>query len=457
MTTRCFSSTALHTSSSPTTWKYDPYQYDDNDEEEEEDQKDYVHHPAAEDPSTEKSSSIIPGINDTTTHMDTVSTDPHTVDTTTGTTTLTTATVIVEEENEHSSTTTQEPRLWHPERDFNMTYPKALSPSAINEFMACPQSFLFQYIYGIKQPTTTALAQGSMCHAALEHVFDLDANDRTLEHLQNLFRKEWSKHRKSDTYKPLFYNNQTQQWDLDAEAEWGRGALQLLENYVHYEDPRQVSRPNPVQREVWVSANLSLDPHQGVTYHPDDDEVEEKDKVIDASQTDQDNEYTFLVRGIVDRLDMVRDPVDKSVVMRLTDYKTGKAPDLKYSPAMNEKIVAQNFFQLQIYALLLREKNNDRHQQSTTMDLRLLRLLYLTSVSGPAVAWDYDLGATQDERDVVLQSVHAKLAQVWMDIVELVSQQNPKSWHGCTRSFCYCHKCRPKFEPGTLWEPPVEK
>ena len=141
--------------------------------------------------------------------------------------------------------TTNEPLLLDPEKDFNMTYPKALSPSAINEFLNCPQSFLFQYIYGIKQPTTTALAKGTMCHAALEQVFELDAADRTLEHLQNLMRKEWSQNRKSDQYGQLFVEDDGN-WNLEAEADWGREALQLLENYVNYEDPRLVERPNPV-------------------------------------------------------------------------------------------------------------------------------------------------------------------------------------------------------------------
>lgn len=339
--------------------------------------------------------------------------------------------------------TTTTTNLWDPEKDFQMTYPKALSPSAINEFLQCPQSFLFQYIYGLRQPTSTALAKGSMCHDALEKVFDLDLEDRTLEHLQNLFRKAWSQKRRGEEYGQLFQHDGGE-WDLEAEAAWGREALQLLENYVHYEDPREVVRPNPLKREVWVRANLPLDPRRGSTGY-----------VVPSPPQGEGgpsgNDETFLVRGIVDRLDMVRDKTDSSIVLRLTDYKTGKAPELKYSQAMNDKIVAQNFFQLQIYALLMREKHDDK---TTSLDLRYLRLLYLTSQQGHAVAWDYDLGATPEERDAVLQGVHARLSEVWVDIVQLVSQQDPRLWHGCDRSFCYCHKCRRKFLPGTLWEPP---
>lgn len=335
----------------------------------------------------------------------------------------------------------EERDLLHPD-DFTMNYPKSLSPSSINEFIKCPQSFLFQYLYGIRQPTSLALAKGSVCHTALEQVFDLDIQHRTLEHLQNLFRKEWSQQRKSKQYAPLFQTDGA--WDLEAETTWGQESLALLANYVRYEDPRSVVRPNPVQREVWVKAQLTLDPTKGSTGY------EQASHDDDADTSEVATDETFLVRGIVDRLDLVKQ-ADRSVVLTLTDYKTGKAPDLKYSPAMNEKIAAESFFQLQIYALLLREGQGG---VSHSMDLRYLKLLYLTSVNGPAKAMEYDLGATQAERDVVLQGVHKKLADVWLEILQLVSQQDAKIWQGCDRSFCYCHKCRPRFAPGTVWEPP---
>jgi len=124
---------------------------------------------------------------------------------------------------------------------------------------------------------------------------------------------------------------------------------------------------------------------------------------------------------------------------------------------MNDKIVDEAFFQLKIYALLLREQGAGKDFQFNTneLDLRLLRLLYLNSESGKAVNWDFDMGATQEERDALLQEVHAELSNVWMRIVELVSMQDPKAFVGCNRSFCYCHVCRARFVPGTVWEPPA--
>ena len=369
-----------------------------------------------------------------------------------------------------------------------------------------------------------------MCHAALEQLFDLPPADRNLPVLQNLFRREWAAHRLSDAYRFLFEtetvddedntnennnnnnnnntdndnNNETnnedagssssssspeqqqqqQHRDLEAEAEWGRSALHLLENYMQVEDPATVPRPNPVQREVWVKADLTVQTEAGVTgyttttttsiddddnyYNDDDDDNNNDDKYntmsTNTNTTDSNDHDTFLVRGIVDRLDMVRvvdnpnnnnNNKDERIVLRLIDYKTGKAPHLKYSRAMNEQIQSEAFYQLMIYALLLREQHDNK--SGSGLPLRYLRLFYLTSVDDHAVTMDMDLGDTQTKRDEVLQAVHQDLSAVWQQILELVSQQDPKAFVGCDRSFCYCHKCRARFVPGTVWEPPQQE
>lgn len=217
-----------------------------------------------------------------------------------------------------------EDTLLHPNDvgDGTIPYPKALSPSAIMEFKKCPQSFLFQYLYKMKQPTSLALAKGSMCHSALEKVFDLDPKDRTLPILQDLYRAEWAQHRKSDTYRILFETadgqNEEAQWDIDAERDWGKSALQLLENYYELEDPKAVERPNPVQREIWLNAHLSVDPTLGASFSYGSEQME-------ATNDENKDIPTFHVRGIVDRLDMIRTTDSPSrVSLRIVDYKTGK-------------------------------------------------------------------------------------------------------------------------------------
>ena len=312
--------------------------------------------------------------------------------------------------------------------------PKSLSPSAVMEFKNCPQSYLFQYLWGLRQPTTLALAKGSMCHEALEKLFDLEPDDRSLETLQNLFRVSWGKHRTTDTYRILFEPSEGQ-WDTEGEKIWGKSGLDLLENYFTLENPSQIVRPNPVKREMWVRSDLTIDPSVGFTA---------------TGKTSLSNTPTFHVRGIVDRLDMYKSPVDNHVALRIVDYKTGKAPNLKYSPAMNEKILTETFYQLKIYALLIRQNNANQLQG---LDLRMLRLLFLTSETGPGQYLDMDLGATSQERDAMLNEIHVDLSDVWTRINALVETQDPKAFVGCNRSFCYCHTCRTRFLPHSLWEP----
>ena len=339
--------------------------------------------------------------------------------------------------------------------DGQIPMPKALSPSAILEFQKCPQSYLFQYLFGLRQGTTEALARGTFCHTALENVFDLIPEERTLENLHNLFRKAWSEERLSDGYRALFEerdNGDITARNLDAEISWGKSALALLDNYYQLEDPRSVPVPNPLAREIWVSSELMSD---------------RGDK--------------FLVRGIVDRVDLINGPF-----LRIVDYKTGKCPDFKYSPATNERIAHESFFQLKIYALLLREMMRKQQQQQQQADedsigdiddgnskrrksnglpqnlragipVRNLRLLYLTSKdAGPAKYLDCDLGATEEARNAELDQIQGDIGQVWSSITDLVEGNDPRAFVHCDRAFCWCHKVRPRFIPQTVWhrQPP---
>jgi len=247
----------------------------------------------------------------------------------------------------------QQDDLIRPDDLGSIPYPKALSPSAIMEFKKCPQSFLFQYLYGLKQPTSEALAKGSMCHSALEKVFDLDPEDRTLQVLQDLFRSEWSQNRRSDTYRILFEktageddtadetSSSSLEWDLQAERQWGQAGLKLLENYFQLEDPRKIVRPNPMKREIWLNSHLSIDPALGATARSNNtDDSDPQKHVFNATEEDlkdddddDDDIPTFHVRGIVDRLDMIRTRDSSSQVsLRIVDYKTGEH-DTYFTPS----------------------------------------------------------------------------------------------------------------------------
>eukprot|EP00934_Nitzschia_sp_Nitz4_P006557 Nitzschia sp. Nitz4//scaffold67_size101165//51551//52998//NITZ4_004529-RA/size101165-snap-gene-0.2-mRNA-1//1//CDS//3329556474//6547//frame0 len=354
--------------------------------------------------------------------------------------------------------------MLHPAKFGPLQPPKSLSPSAVLEFKKCPQSFLFQYLYKLRQPSNLATTKGTMCHSALEALFDLEPDQRTLPHLHDLLRVAWAKVRLDSPHADLFQLPDGTR-NIDAEIEWGRSALKLLDNYYNdLEDPQQVTRPNPHKREVWLHTHLAQDPTFGVTSPTAQAQRYEQANAGNHTSSPP----TFYMRGIVDRLDLVATTTStgvNGVALKVIDYKTGKAPSLQYSKPVNDRIMEETFYQLKVYALLLRENaarretplgkaivNPDtiRRDDTASLDVRYLELFYLAE---PATTWRYDLGETAIERDAVLQEVHQDLSQVHHSILELVDRQDPKAFVGCKRSFCHCHVCRKLFEPGSVWAP----
>ena len=326
-----------------------------------------------------------------------------------------------------------------PSGDLKM--PPALSPSSVMEFQACPQSFLLRYIYKIREPTTPVLTKGTMVHAALEKIFELKRSERTLGNLHDLLRLEWSKAKRENAtdYAHLFK-------DVPEEREWGLSALRLLDNYWEIENPKTIET-DPVFRERWVRANFT--------------ELEE-------------GASSFMVRGIVDRLDLVRVPGSEDVVGAICDYKSGKAPDLKYSPATNARIREEKFWQLKIYALLLREMNkksreariegqlvsdelNSTKTETDSMQIRVLRLMFLTNKVGKAEVLEYDLGESEEQRNEELDGVEEELKCVWRDVKGLVEANDTEMWRHCDRKFCSCHSARRVFVRGLSEEVMVKK
>jgi len=298
-----------------------------------------------------------------------------------------------------------------------------------------------RYVLKLPEPTTPILAKGTMVHEALEKVFDHPKKDRTLPLLENLLREAWSNAKaKSPDYGHLFE-------DVKEEREWGLSALSLLGNYVKIEDPARLES-EPVQRETWVRGELPVDPEKP-----------------DAG--------TFLVRGIVDRIDLVRQDGEDgedgdSVVRCITDYKSGKAPFLKYNEETNTRIFNEKFWQLKVYAVLLRamgeKAERGRRGEQTVSDfegstvasvvpglpLRRLKLMFMTSETGEAEILEYDLGATAKERSKELDGVAEELRDVWVQVRELVARNDPKAWGHCKRGFCNCKKAREVFVEGSL-------
>ena len=101
-----------------------------------------------------------------------------------------------------------------------------------------------------------------------------------------MMREAWSEAKRDEVgYGELFVSE-------EEEREWGLSALKLLDNYLEIENPKKLPS-EPAKREMWVRGTLKY------------------------SETE-----SFLVRGIVDRLDLVREGPD--VVLCVTDYKVSQ-------------------------------------------------------------------------------------------------------------------------------------
>lgn len=352
-----------------------------------------------------------------------------------------------------------------------------------------------RYLYKVppKSPPNPALAKGSVVHSALERLFDLEKKeDRTEEVVKNLVRQEWAGLRNTAGYSDLFRQGtddsntvraQMEEYvrvrrddgtdtetdgpppppprDIDAERSWGEGMLALVDNYFALEDPAALPL-DPVRREVWVRSDLAVDPGAGGTA-PSEPGGGRRDGIVrGAAAADVPPAGSYAVRGIVDRLDLARFG-DGAVGLVLTDYKTGKAPAMKYGPQTNRRIMEEKFWQLKVYALLLRETEIAKGTGGGTDDggagarpdgrpLRMLQLMYLTSAEGPGRTVELDLGDTPEARDAALHEVHADLSEAWVGIHARLQRRTPLAFEHCGRKFCDCHAIRPFFRRGTVWE-----
>lgn len=196
----------------------------------------------------------------------------------------------------------------------SITRPQSLSPSRAGDFQQCPLLYRLRAIDRVPEAPSQAMVKGTLVHAVLEHLYEVDAGRRTVEQAVEMVGPQWSQLRESkDEYRQLFDSSED-------ESTWLRSARGLVESYFGMEDP---ARLEPAYRESFVGVSLS-----------------------DGTK----------LRGVVDRTDIA--PAGQ---VRLVDYKTGKAPP----QAFRDKAL----FQMKFYALVWWRT----HDEVPAM----LRLLYL--------------------------------------------------------------------------------
>lgn len=175
----------------------------------------------------------------------------------------------------------------------------SLSPSRAQDFQSCPLLYRFRVLDRLPEPPSPAAARGTLVHAVLEALYDLPPHDRTPESALALLEPQWA----------ALVEARPELVDMiagdgpDPDA-WMRGAGALVEAYFAMEDPRRLE---PAARELRVEAELPSG---------------------------------LVLRGYVDRLD-----VAPGGLLRVVDYKTGRAPGVGFE--------SKAMFQMRFYALAL--------------------------------------------------------------------------------------------------------
>jgi len=179
--------------------------------------------------------------------------------------------------------------------------PAALSPSRAGDFQQCPLLFRLRVLDKVPEPPNAAATKGTLVHAVLERLFDLPAGRRTPGEAVELLRPQWERLLAERPELGGLFPDEAER------AAWLAEAERLLGTYFTLEDP---NRLEPAKRELFVRAPMG------------------------------EGEDRLLLRGFVDRLDIA-----PNGLLRVVDYKTGKAPP----PGYEEK----SLFQMKFYALVL--------------------------------------------------------------------------------------------------------
>ena len=183
--------------------------------------------------------------------------------------------------------------------------------------MHCPLLYRFRTIDKLPQPPDAIATRGTVVHAVLERLFDLEPAERTLPAAAALLRPEWERLLEAEPELATLFADDSNGTVI---GEWLTSAEQLLGTYFDLEDP---TRLRPAERELAVECELPSG---------------------------------LRLRGIVDRLDIA-----PNGALRVVDYKTGRSP--------GESFEARALFQMKFYALVL--------WRTRGVIPRVLQLIYL--------------------------------------------------------------------------------
>jgi len=160
-----------------------------------------------------------------------------------------------------------------------LAVPHTLSPSKVASFKGCALNFRFSVIDKLPEPPSPAAARGTLVHRALERLHCRPADERTVDAALADLATATDEVLGSDEYRALV---------LDDREEFLAGAGELVRRYFRLEDPRTVHA---------IGLELKMEAAVG----------------------------SLRLRGVIDRLEL-----DEHGELVVTDYKTGRAPTVRY-------------------------------------------------------------------------------------------------------------------------------
>ena len=286
--------------------------------------------------------------------------------------------------------------------------------------MQCPKLFYYKTILGIATPPTIHTLKGNLAHIAFERLFDHPREERTVAvactYLEPALRTyelplasrdsvtckveiELRDHdhgwEDGDRTAGPATERRIEQAELNRQvvAEVGRDLLleqarETVAGYFKMEDPTVF---DPHAREVHVQAAAL-----GVQLH-----------------------------GFIDRLDRIKDTAGNERFV-VTDYKTGK-------PAKDDRYLEEKFFQLKVYALLLRELHGETPA--------LLRLVYTSGAHPDAVR---RLVVT----DAMLDATAKRTKALWGAIRSSARNDQWPTKRSALCDWCFFQDICPEFNDG---------
>lgn len=203
---------------------------------------------------------------------------------------------------------------------------KPLSPSRMSSYSDCALLFRYRTIDKLPERPGQAAFKGTLVHSVMEQLFDREPTQRTIEVATSLLRPSLD---------ALLKDNPDFVFAVDESLDW----------------PHEKSEPDKATVEALIDQAAALTANYFTLEKPETLAPSEREHHVEVTLNSG-----LKIHGIIDRIERT-----SSGEVRISDYKTGKAP--------GDRWMDKYWFQMKFYALLL--------YRSEGVVARELRLLFL--------------------------------------------------------------------------------